>query len=114
VNAFLRNIERIRLAEREEALAETRGVVLEKARGIRPASGMTPEEAARRHRDRMRERRAAEVAAAPKTTPQDLARRALELRDLGWVATAICQALGIKKAFLPKLIRDGRRLRGVE
>jgi len=43
-----------------------------------------------------------------------LARRALELRDLGWVSTAICQALGVPKAFLPKLIRDGRRLRGVE
>jgi hypothetical protein len=36
MNAFLRNIERIRLAEREEQLAETRGVVLEKRHGGGP------------------------------------------------------------------------------
>jgi hypothetical protein len=113
MNAFLRNIERIRLAEREEQLAETRGVVLEKQRGIRGPE-LSQDELARRHRDRMRERRAEQKAVAPKATPQDLARRALELRDLGWVSTAICQALGVPKAFLPKLIRDGRRLRGVE
>jgi hypothetical protein len=36
MNSFLRNIERIRLAEREEQLAETRGVTLEKQHGGGP------------------------------------------------------------------------------
>lgn len=113
MNAFLRNIERIRDQEREERLTETKGAALMKQVGIRKQE-LSDDELARRHRERMRERRAAEAATAPKPTPQDMARRALELRDLGWVATAICRELGISKPFLPKLIRDGRRLRGIK
>jgi hypothetical protein len=58
MNAFLRNIERIRDMEREERITTTRAVELEKQVGRRKG-GLTEEQLRERYRDRMRATRAA-------------------------------------------------------
>lgn len=107
MNRFLRGVIELREREREEQLAETRGVVLEKQRGVRPASGMTPEEAARRHRERMAKLR------AEQRPPVDPARealrvRALELRAQGVPTFKIVDLLRISPQALGHLLRGAK------
>ena len=60
MNAFLRNIERIRDQERELAITTTRAVELVKQVGRRKG-GLTEDQLRERHRDRMRAARAAKT-----------------------------------------------------
>jgi hypothetical protein len=65
-----------------------------------------------RHRRQMAQQQARR--AALRADKDALAREALRLHEAGWLTTAICQELGVTAPFLPKLLRNGRRRRGVE
>lgn len=106
MNAFLRNIERIRDMEREERITETRGATLMKAKGGRKG-GLSEEELRRRHRERTRAARALEVRTdSPERAA--LKARARELRTQGVPTFKIVDMLGISPQALGHLLRGAK------